>query len=113
VYQVTEMTEVFYPPMDPFDAGLLGVADGNEIYWEVSGNPRGNPLSICMVAQAALLAQAATGATSTHKDIASLGSTSGDAVEAVPSPSTSSVNCIAIRQSRLLKISRWSGGTSA
>jgi proline iminopeptidase len=37
------MTEVFYPPMDPFDAGLLGVADGNEIYWEVSGNPQGKP----------------------------------------------------------------------
>jgi hypothetical protein len=41
IYHVTEMTEVFYPPMDPFDAGLLGVADGNEIYWEVSGNPQG------------------------------------------------------------------------
>lgn len=34
---------MFYPPMDPFDAGLLGVADGNEIYWEVSGNPQGKP----------------------------------------------------------------------
>jgi proline iminopeptidase len=37
------MTEEFYPTIDPFDAGLLGVADGNEIYWEVSGNPQGKP----------------------------------------------------------------------
>jgi proline iminopeptidase len=32
-----------YPPIDPFDAGLLSVADGNEIYWELSGNPDGKP----------------------------------------------------------------------
>ncbi len=36
-------TEKFYPPIDPFDAGLLSVADGNEIYWEISGNPAGKP----------------------------------------------------------------------
>lgn len=30
-----------YPPLDPFDAGLLSVADGNEIYWEISGNRDG------------------------------------------------------------------------
>jgi hypothetical protein len=44
--------------MDPFDAGLPGVADGNEIYGEVSGNPQGEALSICMVAPVALLARA-------------------------------------------------------
>lgn len=32
-----------YPPIDPFDSGLLSVADGNEIYWEISGNPEGKP----------------------------------------------------------------------
>jgi hypothetical protein len=32
-----------YHPIDPFDAGLLSVADGNEIYWEISGNPNGKP----------------------------------------------------------------------
>ena len=42
-YQATLMTDEFYPPIDPFDAGLLGVADGNEIYWEISGNPHGKP----------------------------------------------------------------------
>lgn len=30
-----------YPPIDPVDTGLLSVADGNEIYWEISGNPDG------------------------------------------------------------------------
>jgi proline iminopeptidase len=34
---------MMYPPIEPFDAGLLSVADGNEIYWEVSGNPNGKP----------------------------------------------------------------------
>src|SRR5262245_57451818 len=32
-----------YPPIEPFDAGLLRVPDGNEIYWEISGNPEGKP----------------------------------------------------------------------
>ncbi|MBO4222397.1 prolyl aminopeptidase [Bradyrhizobium neotropicale] len=32
-----------YPPIDPIDAGLLGVADENEIFWEVSGNRHGKP----------------------------------------------------------------------
>ncbi len=32
-----------YPPIKPYDAGLLSVADGNEIYWELSGNPCGKP----------------------------------------------------------------------
>jgi len=32
-----------FPPIEPFNAGLLSVADGNRIYWEVSGNPNGKP----------------------------------------------------------------------
>ncbi|HEX9168242.1 MAG TPA: alpha/beta fold hydrolase [Roseiarcus sp.] len=29
------------PAVEPFSAGLLSVSDGNEIYWEISGNPEG------------------------------------------------------------------------
>lgn len=29
--------------IDPFETGLLRVFDGSEIYWEMSGNPRGKP----------------------------------------------------------------------
>ncbi|WP_069882849.1 prolyl aminopeptidase [Bosea sp. BIWAKO-01] len=31
------------PLPDPFRTGLLTVGDGNEIYWEISGNPDGKP----------------------------------------------------------------------
>jgi proline iminopeptidase len=37
------MSEDLYHPIDPFASGLLNVAHGNEIYWEVSGNPSGKP----------------------------------------------------------------------
>lgn len=33
----------FYPEIEPYDSGMLDVADGNSIYWEVSGNPDGKP----------------------------------------------------------------------
>ncbi|GAB3418809.1 alpha/beta hydrolase family protein [Flindersiella endophytica] len=32
-----------HSPTEPFDRGLLDVGDGHEIYWEVSGNPAGQP----------------------------------------------------------------------
>ena len=32
-----------FPPREPFQSGLLRVADGNDIYWETSGNPAGVP----------------------------------------------------------------------
>jgi proline iminopeptidase len=32
-----------YPPIEPYDSGMLDVGDGNEIYWEVCGNPEGRP----------------------------------------------------------------------
>jgi proline iminopeptidase len=32
-----------YPPLDPYDSGRLSVGDGNEIFWETCGNPRGKP----------------------------------------------------------------------
>jgi len=32
-----------HPPIEPFAHGHVGVAGGNEIYWETSGNPAGKP----------------------------------------------------------------------
>jgi proline iminopeptidase len=32
-----------YPPIEPYDQGLLDVGDDNRIYWETSGNPDGKP----------------------------------------------------------------------
>ncbi|GAA4100678.1 prolyl aminopeptidase [Nonomuraea soli] len=35
-----------YPPIEAHDQGMLDVGDGNQIYWEVSGNPDGKPALI-------------------------------------------------------------------
>jgi proline iminopeptidase len=32
-----------FPAIEPYDAGMLDVGDGQHIYWEVSGNPAGKP----------------------------------------------------------------------
>ncbi|MEU1986176.1 prolyl aminopeptidase [Nocardia sp. NPDC019395] len=32
-----------YPPVEPYDHGMLEVGDGQSIYWETSGNPDGKP----------------------------------------------------------------------
>ena len=32
-----------YPPIEPYESGLLDVGDGHEIYWECCGNPNGKP----------------------------------------------------------------------
>jgi proline iminopeptidase len=32
-----------YPPIEPFDHGMLDVGDGNLTYWEACGNPDGKP----------------------------------------------------------------------
>ncbi|MGW1022570.1 prolyl aminopeptidase [Streptomyces sp. NPDC002577] len=32
-----------YPDIEPHDHGMLDVGDGNDVYWEVCGNPRGKP----------------------------------------------------------------------
>lgn len=32
-----------YPPVEPYDRGLLDVGDGHQIYWELCGNPDGIP----------------------------------------------------------------------
>lgn len=40
------MTELrtLYPPIEPYDHGMLPVSDGHEIYWETCGNPDGKPV---------------------------------------------------------------------
>ncbi|WP_435156248.1 prolyl aminopeptidase [Amycolatopsis sacchari] len=35
--------DALYPPLTPYDSGLLDVGDGNRVYWEVCGNPEGKP----------------------------------------------------------------------
>jgi proline iminopeptidase len=37
------MTDGRYPPIEPYESGLLDVGDGNAIYWETCGNPDGRP----------------------------------------------------------------------
>ena len=37
------MSDPRYPPIEPYDSGLLDVGDGNLVYWETSGNPDGKP----------------------------------------------------------------------
>jgi proline iminopeptidase len=32
-----------YPPIEPYDHGLLDVGDGQSLYWETCGNPAGKP----------------------------------------------------------------------
>lgn len=32
-----------YPPIEPYEHGMLDVGDGNRVYWEVCGNPEGKP----------------------------------------------------------------------
>jgi proline iminopeptidase len=32
-----------YPEIEPYDHGMLDVGDGNLVYWECCGNPRGKP----------------------------------------------------------------------
>ncbi|WP_067696909.1 prolyl aminopeptidase [Nocardia jejuensis] len=33
-----------YPPISPYEQGMLDVGDGQQVYWEVSGNPDGKPV---------------------------------------------------------------------
>src|SRR5437868_7875061 len=35
-----------YSPIEPYDQGMLDVGDGNQVYWEASGNPAGKPALI-------------------------------------------------------------------
>ncbi|WP_449370968.1 prolyl aminopeptidase [Thiomonas sp.] len=33
----------YYPPLEPFKTGLLDTGEGHQIYWELCGNPQGQP----------------------------------------------------------------------
>jgi proline iminopeptidase len=33
-----------YPPIQPYESGLLDVGDGHRLYWETSGDPAGRPV---------------------------------------------------------------------
>ncbi|MFD6675167.1 prolyl aminopeptidase [Rhodococcus zopfii] len=35
-----------YPPIEPYDQGMLEVGDDQQVYWEVSGNPDGKPVVV-------------------------------------------------------------------
>ena len=39
----TDRQPTLYEPLSPHESGMLDVGDGHEIYWEVCGNPRGQP----------------------------------------------------------------------
>jgi len=32
-----------YPPIEPYESGVLDVGDGHQLYWECCGNPEGTP----------------------------------------------------------------------
>ena len=34
----------FFPPIEPYETGLLKVSDPHELYWEQCGNPDGEPI---------------------------------------------------------------------
>ncbi|WP_217898662.1 prolyl aminopeptidase [Haloechinothrix alba] len=37
---------VLYPEIEPYEHGMLDVGDGNHVYWETCGNPRGKPVLV-------------------------------------------------------------------
>lgn len=40
------MDDDLYPPIQPYERGMLDVGDGNLVYWEVCGNPDGKPVVV-------------------------------------------------------------------
>lgn len=39
----TAVTGGLYPPIEPYDCGMLDVGDGHSLSWEVCGSPDGMP----------------------------------------------------------------------
>jgi proline iminopeptidase len=37
---------VAYPPIEPYETGMLDTGDGNLVYWETCGNPEGVPVLV-------------------------------------------------------------------
>lgn len=42
--RVSELDEILYPAIEPYETGLLDVGDGHHVYWEQCGNPDGKPV---------------------------------------------------------------------
>jgi len=40
----TERRRGLYPPIEPYEHGMLETGDGHSVYWELCGNPRGIPV---------------------------------------------------------------------
>ncbi|MGF3057200.1 prolyl aminopeptidase [Microbacterium sp. YY-01] len=36
--------DALYPPIEPYETGMLPIGDGHRMYWEQSGNPEGIPV---------------------------------------------------------------------
>jgi len=41
---ITRGRRTLYPPIEPYESGMLDVGDGHQLYWELSGNPDGKPV---------------------------------------------------------------------
>lgn len=41
---VTSSRHTLYPPIEPYQTGMLDVGDGHSLYWELCGNPEGKPV---------------------------------------------------------------------
>ena len=52
-----------YPPVEPYDHGMLGVGDGNRVYWETCALPSHLPHVIRTEIQAQSLRTGPGGAT--------------------------------------------------
>ena len=42
--QPSPALRTLYPPIEPYRSGRLDVGDGHELYWELCGNPEGQPV---------------------------------------------------------------------
>lgn len=40
---MTTPRTTLYPPIEPFQTGMLDTGEGHQIYWELCGNPQGKP----------------------------------------------------------------------
>ena len=43
VAALTTTPSVLYPPIEPYDSGLLDVGDGHQLHWELCGTPGAKP----------------------------------------------------------------------
>ena len=68
-----------YPPIEPYDHGMLDVGDGNLVYWEVCGNPDGKPALVVHGGPGLGLRARRTAGTSTRSATGSSCSTSAAA----------------------------------